>query len=137
MVSNRDQNEWEISNAKGINEMDESIDQTVQAAMSIILNAGDAREENLEAIKYLTEFNITAAQASLKTAHQKITEAHKVQTNQIQEETRGKKSEYSLLFAHAQDTMMTINSEILLTESFLKVFEAYEKRLRLVEGELK
>lgn len=112
------------------------VSQIVQAAMSIILNAGDAREANLDAIKHLSTFDIPGARKSLAEAHKKITAAHKTQTDQIQDETRGKNGGYSLLFTHAQDTMMTINSEILLTESFLKVFEAYEKRISDLEGRL-
>lgn len=113
--------------------MSEINTQIVEAAMNIILDAGDARQENLLAIDSLSKFDIQKANAYLATATKKITAAHKTQTNQIQDETRGKKSEYSLLFAHAQDTLMTINSEILLTKSLLNVFNAYEQRISLLE----
>lgn len=114
--------------------MEESINPIiVEAAMNIILNAGDAREDNLLAIAALAESNIESAKNYLKEADKKITEAHKIQTNQIQDEVRGKKGEYSLLFAHAQDTMMTVNSEILLTKSFAKIFEAYDERIKKLE----
>lgn len=114
--------------------MDESITPVVEAAMNIILNAGDAREDNLLAIDAMVNADLEKAKTYLKEAEGKITEAHKIQTNQIQDEVRGKKSEYSLLFAHAQDTMMTINSEILLTKSFMKVFDAFDERLKQLEA---
>lgn len=105
----------------------------VQVAMNIILHAGDARDFNLKAINELSAFNIEQANAYLKDAEKNITEAHRIQTDQIQDEVRGNKGEYSLLFAHAQDTLMTVNSEILLTKNFLNVFTAYEKRILKLE----
>ncbi|MEZ7791097.1 PTS lactose/cellobiose transporter subunit IIA [Niallia circulans] len=108
----------------------------IEAAMKIILDAGDARQENLLAIESLVSFDIEQAEAYLEKAKKKITSAHKAQTDQIQEETRGKKSEYSLLFAHAQDTMMTINSEILLIDSLLKVFDSYSRKIQSLENKI-
>ena len=43
------------------------------------------------------------------------------------------KSEYSLLFAHAQDTLMTIYSEINIAKQLLKIFKAYETRIAALE----
>lgn len=44
------------------------------------------------------------------------------------------KSEYSLLFAHAQDTLMTIYSEINIAKQLLKIFKAYETRIAALEN---
>lgn len=116
--------------------MEEKEREIMQVAMAIILHAGDAREDNLKAIQSLKNFEREVADTYLKEAEVNITNAHKIQTDQIQEETRGKKSEYSLLFAHAQDTLMTINSEILLVKSFMDVFNAYEDRIANLEAQL-
>ena len=110
--------------------------QIIEAAMNIILNAGDAREDNLQAIHSLANFNVDEAKRYLEQATKKITIAHKIQTDQIQDETRGNKSEYSLLFAHAQDTLMTINSEILLTKGLMDVFRAYLLKIQELEREI-
>ena len=103
-------------------------EQTVQSAMSIILSAGDARVSCKEALDAIADANLGLAEEKLKEAQAKITEAHKVQTDAIQGETRGEESEYSLLFAHAQDTLMTIYSEINIAKQLLKIFNAYDKR---------
>ena len=58
----------------------------------------------------------------------------RAQTDKIQAETSGEPSVYSLLFAHAQDTLMTTNSEIVLTKGLIDVFEGYERRLAALEG---
>ena len=109
-------------------------EQTVQSAMSITLHAGDARVACKEALDAISEADFETAEVKLKEAQTKITEAHKVQTDAIQGETRGDESEYSLLFAHAQDTLMTIYSEINIAKQLLKIFSAYEKRISALEN---
>lgn len=52
-----------------------------------------------------------------------IVQAHKSQTEVIQSEANGKKYEYSMLFAHAQDTLMTIMSEIQLAEQMIDILK--------------
>jgi len=111
-------------------------DLLTQASMDIILNAGDARMANFESIEAMLKGDLETAELKIREAKELITKAHKVQTDRIQGETRGEKSEYSLLFAHAQDTLMTINSEILLTNKFKLVFEAYEKRIKILENKV-
>lgn len=105
----------------------------VQSAMSIILHAGDARVACKQALDAIAEADFEVAEEKLKEAQSKITEAHKVQTDAIQGETRGEEAEYSLLFAHAQDTLMTIYSEINIAKQLLKIFTAYEKRIAALE----
>jgi PTS system cellobiose-specific IIA component len=50
----------------------------------------------------------------------------------IQGDIRGgdEKMEYSVLFAHAQDTLMTIQVEINMTKNFLKYAEAIDKKIK-------
>lgn len=108
-------------------------EEVLQSAMSIILNAGDARVACKEALDAIAAFDYETAEEKLKVCHEKITVAHKVQTDAIQDETRGEKSEYSLLFAHAQDTLMTIYSEINIAKQLLKIFKAYETRIAALE----
>ena len=104
-------------------------EQTVQAAMSIILNAGDARVACKEALDAISDFDFETAEAKLKVSHEKITAAHKVQTDAIQGETRGEESEYSLLFAHAQDTLMTIMSEINMSTEMIDILKIIKSNM--------
>ena len=109
-------------------------EQTIQNAMAIILNAGDARVACKEALDAVAVYDFETAEAKLKESQEKITIAHKVQTDAIQGETRGEESEYSLLFAHAQDTLMTIYSEINIAKQLLKIFKSYETRIAALEN---
>lgn len=108
-------------------------EKTIQSAMQIILHAGDARVSVKKTLDALAEFKIELAKEFLKDAQMKITEAHRIQTNSIQDETRGKTSEYSLLFAHAQDTLMTIYSEINIAKQLVKITEAIDMRISAIE----
>ena len=109
------------------------VQQQVESAMAIILAAGDARVKCKESLDAIALFDLDLAKIKLKEAQTKITEAHKVQTDAIQGETRGEKTEYSLLFAHAQDTLMTIYCEINIAKQMIKIFESYEKRISALE----
>lgn len=112
-------------------------EQRVEDAMDIILHAGDARVKCKEAMDAIAAANIEQAKAHLQMAQSEIIEAHKIQTEVIQGEMRGEDEQYSLLFAHAQDTLMTINSEINMTKQLIRIFEQYEKRISIMEEKLK
>ena len=101
-----------------------------QCLLSCMPGMPGSHARRLDAI---SEADFETAEVKLKEAQTKITEAHKVQTDAIQGETRGDESEYSLLFAHAQDTLMTIYSEINIAKQLLKIFSAYEKRISALE----
>lgn len=104
--------------------MDEKI---VNSAMKIILNAGDARTHNCAALDAIATRDFASAEKEMKEASKCIVKAHQFQTETIQGEARGEKTEYSMLFTHAQDTLMTINSEIVMTEKIIKIVgEIYE-----------
>jgi len=105
-------------------------EQIVANAMAIIMSAGDARVYCKEALDAIADSDFELAKEKMKGAHEKITEAHRVQTDAIQGETRGEKSEYSLLFAHAQDTLMTVYSEINIAKQMIKVFEKWDEKIK-------
>lgn len=110
-------------------------EKTLESAMSIIMNAGDARLLCKEALTAIADQDFILANEKMKEAQKKITEAHRTQTDAIQGETRGEKAEYSLIFAHAQDTLMTIYSEINIAKQMIKIFENWEKRLKRLENQ--
>lgn len=112
---------------------EEQVDQTTQDAMNILMNAGEARESVKEAYEVIAQGDLAAAQAKLDEADKKILEAHRIQTDHIQGVFRGEPQEYSLLFTHAQDTLMTINSEIVTAKNLYSVFSALIARVQKLE----
>lgn len=108
-------------------------DEKVQAAMQIILHSGDARTKCKEALDAIAVTDFTLAKKNIEDAQTEIRKAHKIQTDAIQAECSGEAGEYSVLFVHAQDTLMTINSEIIIAKQMIKIFESYEKRIAALE----
>lgn len=95
----------------------------ITAAMQIIMHAGNARNEALEALEEAKQFNFIEAEARMLKADESITMAHKSQTDIIQKEASGYGYEPSLLFAHAQDTLMTIKSELNLSKQLIDILK--------------
>lgn len=106
---------------KDIMEQEES--ELIPVAMQIIMHAGDARIKITEALKAAKKFEFENADAEMKEAKREITLAHNSQTEIIQNEASGISYGFSLLFAHAQDTLMTINSEVRMAEEMIDILK--------------
>ncbi|MGN1344013.1 MAG: PTS lactose/cellobiose transporter subunit IIA [Traorella sp.] len=103
-------------------------------AMQVIMNACKGRDKVDEAIELMAKNEFEEAKALLKEAEEDILQAHVAQTKVIQGQAAGDDTEYSLLFIHAQDTIMTSNSELRIAQHILPVFEAqYEMIQKLKE----
>jgi cellobiose PTS system EIIA component len=112
---------------------DHNLNDINEVSMKIILNAGDARLIIKEALDCVATCEFGAAKEKLVEAKKKITAAHAAQTETIQGEARGEQVVFSLLFAHAQDTLMTIMSEWNTANHIVRLFEVYDERLRKLE----
>lgn len=77
-----------------------------QIIMQIIINGGNARSKALMAVRSARKKELDKADVLLREAKEALGLAHKVQTDLIQAETRGEKTEISLLLIHAQDHLM-------------------------------
>lgn len=103
-----------------------------QAAMQIILFSGNGRNlinEALSALDDAQSFDIV--KEKMAEAKQEITKAHKIQTEMIQSTIEDDNLQSTLLFSHAQDTLMTIYSELNIGNHLVKL---YEKLLTRIEG---
>ncbi len=111
---------------------EEKYEHIIMQAMDIIMNSGDARNFAAQAFDKICEGDYDAAKELLKEADKVQTAAHVTQTEMIQGDIRGgdEKMEYSVLFAHAQDTLMTIQVEINMTKNFLKYAQAMDAKLK-------
>ena len=114
---------------------EEKDEYVMNKAMEIIMNSGDARVHASKAMDCIAKGDFEQAKALLKEADKVQAAAHNIQTDMIQGDIRGgdEKMGYYVLFAHAQDTLMTIQVEINMTKSMLKLAPAYQERLDALE----
>ena len=105
-----------------------TIEQLNSAAMQIILHAGDCRNLLNEAINDLLDDNSEEeVKDKITQAKKEITKAHVIQTDMIQSSINEEELQTTLLFTHAQDTLMTINSEVNLVQSMIRLYRKLEK----------
>ncbi|WP_283205705.1 PTS lactose/cellobiose transporter subunit IIA [Exiguobacterium acetylicum] len=78
-----------------------------QLSFMIILHAGNARSSAFEALSAAKRSDDALVKEKLKEAETSFLEAHKLQTELLQEEARGTSNEMSVLLVHAQDHLMT------------------------------
>ena len=90
-------------------------------AIEVVMNAGDGRMKIDEALAAMADGDLNGAQELLEEAEALIVKAHNAQTEVIQSQVSGESMEYSLLFIHAQDTLMTINTELRMTKKLLPI----------------
>ena len=90
-------------------------------AMEVIMNAGDGRDKVDEALAAMAEGRLEQADALLREEEQLIAKAHNAQTEVVQSQVSGEDTEYSLLFVHAQDTVMTITTELRMAQKLLPI----------------
>lgn len=101
-----------------------SVQELNELAMKIILHAGECRSCIAKAFQSAGEKeNSAQVKELLKEAREKITEAHKLQTKVLQDTVMNESQCLTMLFIHAQDTLMTIHSELFMAENVLALYE--------------
>lgn len=98
------------------------IDQLNQASMSIILHAGNARDLYNEALHDIEAGKLESYKELLDRASDEIVEAHKIQTRLIQDAIEQEHPDITVLFIHAQDTLMTVDSEFRTIKRIVKLY---------------
>lgn len=101
----------------------------VETAFQMIVNAGDARTSVKSALDAAMGGDSAAASLKMGEARGFIEEAHRLQTGAVQQEAAGERLEYSMLFTHAQDTLMTIYSEYHLAQKMIAMYDALSAKI--------
>lgn len=92
-----------------------------EQSMQMILHAGNGREKLHKALDLVLEADNQQVVELLNEAKKDINESHKIQTMLVQREAKGEAYYYSMLFAHAQDTLMTTQSEYNLARKIVLI----------------
>ena len=96
----------------------------LEAVMGLIVNAGNAKSDAMEAIQAAKKGDFEQAHEKLKTAEQALVEAHHSQTSLLTDEASGKPMNITLLTVHSQDHLMT---SITFNDLAKEVVEIYER----------
>ncbi len=112
---------------------EEEREKMASIAMQIVIHAGEARNLNMESQDHAAEGLYDQAEDKLKEAREELRQAHIFQTEVVQSEAGGKKYEYSLLFTHAQDTVMTICTEMNLAKKIISMYRKLDDRISKLE----
>lgn len=87
--------------------MSEKADKNLlEIVMNIIINAGNAKSDAMEAIRAAKEFDFKLAKEKLKSAKDSESLAHNAQTELLSRESAGQDIKINLLVIHAQDHLM-------------------------------
>ena len=89
----------------------------------IIVNGGDARSRAMIAISEAKKGNLVKAKELLEESNSFLDKAHDVQTELIQNEASGNKTEISLLMVHSQDHLMNAITVRDLAKEFIDMYE--------------
>ncbi|MGX4601033.1 PTS lactose/cellobiose transporter subunit IIA [Faecalimicrobium sp. JNUCC 81] len=100
--------------------MDEKI---IEISFNIIAHAGDAKGLAFEAIREAKAGNIEAARENIVKSKEGMVVAHRFQTELIQNEASGNKTEMSVILVHAQDHLMNAMNFQQLAEEFIDLYE--------------
>ncbi|WP_067840092.1 PTS lactose/cellobiose transporter subunit IIA [Amphibacillus sediminis] len=77
-----------------------------EVVMGIIIHGGNARSQAMRAMAAAKNAKFAEAAQLIEEANEELNKAHRIQTDLIQAESRGDKTELSLLMVHAQDHLM-------------------------------
>lgn len=91
--------------------------------LGLIVNGGDARSRAMRAISEAKGGNIARAKELIEEANNFLDKAHDVQTELIQNEASGNKTEISLLMIHSQDHLMNAMTVRDLAKEFIEMYE--------------
>ncbi|MGM0164668.1 PTS lactose/cellobiose transporter subunit IIA [Enterococcus sp. DIV1059_2] len=74
-----------------------------EVSFTLILHAGNAKSAAMMAIEAAREGTFEEARRLLEEAKNELQQAHQCQTDLVQAEARGEKTELSIILIHAQD----------------------------------
>lgn len=87
--------------------MGEMSQEQLEAIMGLIVNAGNAKSDAMEAIQAAKNGGFEEADEKLKAAEAALLEAHHAQTKLLTAEANGETLPITLLTIHSQDHLMT------------------------------
>lgn len=94
-----------------------------EVSFQIISNVGMAKSLVMEALYAAKEGNFELAEEKLAESKPYFIEGHKAHTSLIQKEAAGEKPEFSLIFMHAEDQLMNVDTITLLVTEMIEMYK--------------
>ncbi|WP_106496106.1 PTS lactose/cellobiose transporter subunit IIA [Lentibacillus sp. Marseille-P4043] len=110
----------------------ETTEEMQMLAFTIILHAGNARSNAMEAISLAKAYNFIEARSKIEEADKEFAEAHHEQTKLLQDEASGEKNDVSVILVHAQDHLMTAMT---VKDLAIEMIDMYERMQRLEDNQ--
>ena len=88
----------------------------------LFANSGAAKSSFVEAIQFAKKGKLKEAKEKVEEAESAFVEAHKIHSELIQKEAGGEKTEFSLLFMHAEDQMASTEIVQLLAQELIELY---------------
>lgn len=92
---------------------------------SIISNVGTAKSLVMEALYAAKEGQFDLAEEKLAESRQFFIEGHKIHSSLIQKEASGEKVEFSMLFMHAEDQLMSAETISELVKEMIEMYKRF------------
>lgn len=96
----------------------------LESIMGLIMNAGNAKSDAMEAIHAAKNGQIATAREKMEIAEKSVVKAHQSQTALLTKEASGESVEMSLLMVHGQDHLMT---SIVFCDLAKEIIDIYER----------
>lgn len=98
--------------------------ENLESIMGLIINAGNAKSDAMEAIQAAKKGDFEEADDKVKSAEAALVEAHHSQTGLLTKEAQGDQMTVTLLTVHSQDHLMTA---IAFTDLAKEIIDLYKK----------
>lgn len=95
----------------------------LEAIMGLIINAGNAKSDAMEAITAAKFGDFDSATEKITSAEKSIVQAHHSQTGMLTQEASGNSIEVTLLTVHSQDHLMTAMTFMDLAKEIIDVYK--------------
>lgn len=99
-------------------------EEATMVAFEIVAYSGDARSKLLLAVEKAKAGDLSAVDKLITEAEECLVDAHKAQTELLQQEARGENVEVGFIMVHGQDHLMTT---MLLKDIIQTLIDVYKK----------
>ncbi len=94
-----------------------------EAAFQMISNVGMAKSLAVEAIYAAKEKNFDLVEEKLTESNHYFVEGHKSHSSFIKREADGEKLEYTMIFMHAEDQLMSVETITILAKEIIDLYK--------------